>query len=103
MVSYEKSETVRSIKSALKELGYLVEARILFTPHYGVPQIRWRSIFLASRLGHDPLSLFPLPSYKAKGISNFTTRLDYAYKFFGYFIAICLDYPVHAHLGSCAN
>ncbi len=76
MISYEKGETVRSIKALLGELGYEVDARILFAANYGIPQIRWRSIFLASRIGHHPLSLYPLPTHNAKGVSNFSTCLD---------------------------
>jgi DNA (cytosine-5)-methyltransferase 1 len=76
MVSFEKGETIRSIMGALRQHGYRADVRVLFAPHYGIPQIRWRTIFLATRLDIDPLLLFPEPTHLAQGRANFTTRLD---------------------------
>lgn len=76
MVSYEKGETVKEILKALSALGYHTAVRILYAPHYGVPQMRWRTVFLGNRLGIDPHHMFPLPTHYAKGRANFTKNLD---------------------------
>jgi len=74
MVSFEEGQTVTAILKALQDLGYRVSLRILFAPHYGVPQMRWRTVFLANRIGVDPTLMFPQPSFFAKGRANFTTK-----------------------------
>jgi len=76
MVSYEKGQTVKEILKALSNLGYDAAVRILYAPHYGIPQMRWRTVFLGNRLGIDPHHMFPLPSHYAKGRANFTKALD---------------------------
>ena len=56
----------------LKELrghGYNVEARILFAAHYGVPQERWRTIILGSRISAPPAH--PAPTHYAVARANF--------------------------------
>jgi len=60
----------------LKGLGYNVSVRVLFAAHYGVPQTRWRTIFIATRENIDPNVLFPIPTHLAKGRANFRTNLD---------------------------
>lgn len=75
MLSFEKGATVLDILSALRSLGYVTDIRILFAAHYGVPQMRWRAIILANRAGIDPLLMFPLPTHRAEGRANFTTKL----------------------------
>lgn len=74
MVSFEKGETISAILSSLKKLGYEASVRILFSAHYGVPQMRWRTIFLANRIGINPTDLYPEPSCYAEGRANFTTK-----------------------------
>lgn len=76
IVSYERGQTVKDILSALSDLGYNAAVRILYAPHYGVPQMRWRTFVLGNRIGIDPYSMFPLPSHYAKGRANFTKTLD---------------------------
>lgn len=76
MVSFSSGETVRSILQSLLDLGYRADVRVLYAPHYGIPQMRWRTIFLATRLDIPPQSLFPVPSHVIKGRPNFTTKLD---------------------------
>ncbi|MGA2870262.1 MAG: DNA cytosine methyltransferase [Verrucomicrobiota bacterium] len=56
----------------LKELrghGYDVQARILFAAHYGVPQERWRTIILGSRV--SPAPTHPKPTHYAVARANF--------------------------------
>ncbi len=76
MISFNGGETVKSILESLKAFGYQATVKILYAPHYGVPQMRWRTVFLATRFQFDPLALFPAPSHSALGRSNFTSRLD---------------------------
>jgi DNA (cytosine-5)-methyltransferase 1 len=75
MLSFEKGSTVLNILSILKSMGYEANIRILYAPHYGVPQMRWRTIIMANRLGVDPLLMFPVPTHRADGRANFTTKL----------------------------
>jgi DNA (cytosine-5)-methyltransferase 1 len=76
MVSFESGNTIKAILASLKRLGYKPEVRVLYAPHYGIPQMRWRTIFLATRLDISPQALYPIPSHLIKGRPNFTTRLD---------------------------
>ena len=76
MVSFNGGDTVKAILESLEGYGYHATVKILYAPHYGVPQMRWRTVFLATRFQFDPLALFPSPSHSAFGRSNFTTRID---------------------------
>lgn len=76
IVSFENGATVRAILDALTQLGYSTALRIVYAAHFGVPQMRWRTIFLGNRLGINPLLFFPEPSHKAFGRANFTTRFE---------------------------
>lgn len=95
MVSYEGGGTVNAILNSLRALGYKPEVRVLYAPHYGIPQMRWRTIFLATRLDVSPQALYPIPSHLIKGRPNFTTKLD------GRSIIFSDDYvsrnAIHAH------
>ncbi len=71
IVSYQGGEVVDAILSSLSNLGYQSELRILYAAHYGVPQMRWRTVFLAFRDDTDPLDAFPPPTHYAKGRANF--------------------------------
>lgn len=71
MVSFEGGHVVDSILRALSELGYKARLRILYAAHYGVPQMRWRTVFIAIRGDRDPLAAFPRPTHHAFGRANF--------------------------------
>jgi DNA (cytosine-5)-methyltransferase 1 len=73
IVSYSSGDTVASIVRCLQKLGYKTEFKILYAAHFGVPQMRWRTIFLATKGNIPPKALFPVPTHKAKGRPNFTT------------------------------
>jgi DNA (cytosine-5)-methyltransferase 1 len=75
MVSFESGGTINAILGSLKNLGYRGEVRVLYAPHYGIPQMRWRTIFLATRLDIAPQALYPVPTRLVKGRANFTTKL----------------------------
>lgn len=71
IVSFESGQTVEAIFSSLKSLGYNPKLKILYAAHYGVPQMRWRAIFLATKIGTPEVS-YPLPTHLAEGRANFT-------------------------------
>ena len=56
------------ILQVFNELGYQLSVKILFGPHYGIPQERWRLILLGSVFGEIE---HPLPTHFAKGRANF--------------------------------
>ncbi len=51
-------------------MGYSVAHKILFAGHYGVPQMRFRTIFIALRDGGG--IEFPEPTHYALAVANFT-------------------------------
>jgi len=71
MVSFEGGAVVASILTALQRLGYTASVRVLFAAHYGVPQMRWRTLFIARRDGKPADLAYPAPSHKAEGRANF--------------------------------
>jgi len=71
IISMGNGTVVTQIYIALEELGYSIRHRILFAGHYGVPQMRFRAIFLAVR-GEGRTIEFPEPAYDAKAVANFT-------------------------------
>lgn len=70
IVSLGKGTVVEQIYKILEELGYTVKHRILFAGHYGVPQMRFRTVFIALR-DWDGNIEFPKPRYYATGVANF--------------------------------
>jgi len=71
IISMGKGTVVEQIYQELEKLGYSIKHRILFAGHYGVPQMRFRTIFLAVR-GAGRSIEFPEPAYDAKAVANFT-------------------------------
>ncbi len=69
IVSLGKGTVVEAIYRRLQEMGYTVDHRILFAGHYGVPQMRFRTIFIAVRDGAKVE--FPEPAYDATAVANF--------------------------------
>ncbi|MFT4242442.1 MAG: DNA cytosine methyltransferase [Acidovorax sp.] len=74
MVSFEGGDTLDAILESLRQLGYDADVRILYAPHYGVPQMRWRTIILGSREGIRPADFFPEPLRQAPVRVNFTSQ-----------------------------
>lgn len=74
MVSFEGGATLDAILESLKLLGYDADVRILYAPHYGIPQTRWRTIILGGRNGLNPTALFPEPLRQAPVRVNFTSQ-----------------------------
>jgi len=71
IVSLGKGTVVEQIYYELEKLGYKVDHRILFAGHYGVPQMRFRTIFIAIHSSSTKIE-FPEPLYDAKAVANFT-------------------------------
>lgn len=73
MISFERGDTLDAILTSLGEIGYGADVRVLYAPHFGVPQMRWRTIVLGL-LGSDvPASAFPEPTRIAPRRVNFTS------------------------------
>ena len=70
IISMGKGTVVAQIYKEIKELGYSIQHKILFAGHYGVPQMRFRTIFLAVK-GEGTEIVFPEPKYDAKAVANF--------------------------------
>jgi DNA (cytosine-5)-methyltransferase 1 len=71
IVSLGKGTVVKQIYAELEAIGYKVGHRILFAGHYGVPQMRFRTVFIAIRKYKREIS-FPEPQFSAKAAANFT-------------------------------
>jgi len=75
IVSLGKGTVVKQIYKELNEMGYSVKHKILFAGHYGVPQMRFRTVFIAVK-GYSGDIVFPEPEYNAKAVTNFTGAKD---------------------------
>ncbi len=69
LVSLGKGTVVEAIYKHLEKMGYTVAHKILFAGHYGVPQMRFRTIFIALRDGGKVE--FPEPTHSAQAVANF--------------------------------
>jgi len=79
IMSFDGGSVVESIYESLEGLGYSVGHKILFAAHYGVPQMRWRTFFLA--IAGDALQLeFPSPTHFAKGVANFAGGKEHTFR-----------------------
>jgi DNA (cytosine-5)-methyltransferase 1 len=68
LLSMADGAVFEKILQVFSELGYQLSVKILFGPHYGIPQERWRLILLGSMFGEIE---HPLPTHFAKGRANF--------------------------------
>jgi len=76
LVSFEGGLTLQAILTTLEKHGYQSDVRILYAPHYGVPQTRWRTIIIGLRDGLSVDNAFPEPVYDAPIRVNFTSRFE---------------------------
>jgi len=75
LVSFEGGNTLQAILQALGQHGYRVDVKILYAPHFGVPQSRWRTVIIGIRGTElDPLAAFPEPARNAPLRVNFTSN-----------------------------
>ena len=68
LLSMADGAIFEKILQVFSELGYHLSVKILFGPHYGIPQERWRLILLGSQYGEIA---HPDPTHFAKGRANF--------------------------------
>ncbi len=66
------------ILGALRDHGYHLSVKILFAAHYGVPQERWRTIILGSRV--SPAPEHPYPTHFAVARANFKGGTTMTYR-----------------------
>lgn len=76
LVSFSGGSTLQAILTTLKKHGYDSDVRILYAPHYGVPQTRWRTIVTGVREGQGIQASFPEPIRQAPIRINFTSRFE---------------------------
>ncbi len=69
MLSLGEGKVFQQICNSFLRLGYDVSYWVLYAPHYGVPQERYRLILLA---GRDGAPGHPLPEFDVQGRANFT-------------------------------
>lgn len=68
LLSMADGAIFEKILQVFNDLGYQLSVKILFGPHYGIPQERWRLILLGSVFGEID---HPHPTHFAKGRANF--------------------------------
>ncbi len=71
IVSLGKGTVVQQIYAELEALGYKVKHKILFAGHYGIPQMRFRTVIIGIKNYHGEIA-FPEPEFAAKAVANFT-------------------------------
>ena len=62
ILNYAKGAIKDEIVEAFSDIGYFVSSKILCAADYGVPQTRYRAVFIGNRLGINPELFFPIPS-----------------------------------------
>lgn len=70
IVTLEQGSVVKAIYHHLAKMGYKTTHRILYAGHYGVPQTRFRTIFLATRIGTESIR-HPFPTHNSTARANF--------------------------------
>ena len=71
IVQLGQGTVVKQINAELELLGYTVGHRILFAGHYGVPQMRYRTIIIGVKRKKGLTITFPEPEYNATAVANF--------------------------------
>ncbi len=74
LVSFENGATLQSILTVLGQHGYESDVKILYAPHFGVPQTRWRTIIIGLRDHEITEKVFPDPVREAPVRVNFTSN-----------------------------
>lgn len=73
MISFSNGDTLAAILAALGNIGYGADVRVLYAPHFGVPQSRWRAIIIGFLGTNVPPDAFPTPTRVAPRRVNFTS------------------------------
>lgn len=79
LLSLAGGQVIGDIYFCFQHIGYRVAHRILYAPHYGVPQERWRLFVIGTRLENASLE-FPPPVHHAPGLANFTGGRELTFK-----------------------
>jgi len=79
LVSLDSGGTVAAVKEAFGRAGYRMIYKILNAAHYGVPEERWRLLFLGTRLTDVDLS-FPEPAHYSLQRPNFTGGREFTFR-----------------------
>jgi len=74
LVSFSGGGTLEAILQSLRDLNYSADVQILYAPHFGVPQTRWRTIIIGLRDSDNPLEAFPAAERAAPMRINFTSK-----------------------------
>ncbi len=80
LVSFNNGKTLQDVVTAFERAGYKVVFRILNAAHYGVPEERWRLVFIGTRLSDVELS-FPLPTHYSLQRPNFTGGRSHTFQY----------------------
>ncbi|MDR3283518.1 MAG: DNA cytosine methyltransferase [Candidatus Methanoplasma sp.] len=75
IISMASGEIVSQIYAMLESMGYAVAHKILFAGHYGVPQMRFRTVFIGVKNRSGEI-VFPEPEYNSSSCANFTGSRD---------------------------
>jgi DNA (cytosine-5)-methyltransferase 1 len=76
IVSLGKGSVVNEIYKELDKLNYNVKHKILFAGHFGIPQMRFRTVFIGIKKDFKKVIDFPTPEYDAKAVANFTSAKE---------------------------
>lgn len=71
MISLNRGKFIQAIYGLFEQAGYRMAHMILCAAHYGIPQERWRLIFIGTLLKRAPIT-FPKPTHYAPVRANFT-------------------------------
>lgn len=74
LVSFGGGSTLDAILQSLRALGYGADVQILYAPHHGVPQTRWRTVVIGIRGLSDDDVVFPEAIRYAPVRVNFTAQ-----------------------------
>lgn len=75
MLSLDGGEFVKAIYKLFEGAGYQMRHMVLCAAHYGIPQERWRLIFIGTLLKNVVIT-FPKPTHYAPVRANFTGGRD---------------------------
>jgi len=75
MLSLERGDFIKAIYDLFQGAGYRMRHMVLCAAHYGIPQERWRLIFIGTLL-KDVEITFPKPTHYAPVRANFTGGRD---------------------------
>jgi DNA (cytosine-5)-methyltransferase 1 len=79
LVSLDGGKTLDDVRLSFEKAGYRVAFKILNAAHYGVPQERWRLVFLGTRLPGVEPSL-PEPVHYSNQRPNFAGGIEFTFR-----------------------